>query len=215
MSTAPRVLLADDHAPTRAGVRMALERDGMVVCAEAGNAAEAVDAALREHPDVCILDVRMPGGGPSAASTISARLPSTAVVMLSVSTDDQDLFESLRRGAVGYLLKDMDPVELAAAIRGALQGEAPLGPSVAARLVDEFRRRPPRPDYASRARPGTLLTNRESEVLELLCQGEDTGEIAERLFLSPVTVRRHISTIMGKLGVSSRDELVQLALDTG
>jgi DNA-binding NarL/FixJ family response regulator len=191
---------------------MALERDGIVVCAEATNAAEAVEAALREHPDVCLLDVRMPGGGTSAASTISARVPSTTVIMLSVSKDDQDLFESLRRGAVGYLLKDMDPAELPAAIRAALEGDAPLPGSLASRLVDQFRQRPPRREFATRASPGALLTNRESEVLELLCQGAGTAEIAERLFLSPVTVRRHISTIMRKLGASSREALVQLAL---
>lgn len=211
MSEAPRVLLADDHAPTRAGVRMALEQGGIEVCAEASDAAQAVEAALREHPDVCLLDVRMPGGGTSAASTISARLPSTAVVMLSVSAADEDLFESLRRGAVGYLLKDMDPAQLPAAVRAALEGEAPLGGMLASRLVDEFRHRPPRREPVTRATPGALLTNRESEVLDLLCQRAGTAEIAERLFLSPVTVRRHISTIARKLGVSSREELVQLA----
>ena len=211
MSPAPRVLIADDHAPTRAGVRMALEQEGIVVCAEAADATHAVEAALREHPDVCLLDVRMPGGGTSAASTISARVPSTAVIMLSVSADDADLFESLRRGAVGYLLKDMDPTQLPTAIRAALEGDAPLPGSLTSRLVNEFRQRPPRQEVMTRVSPGRLLTNRESEVLELLSQRAGTAEIAKRLFLSPVTVRRHISTIMRKLGASSRDELVQLA----
>lgn len=210
MSSAPRVLLADDHAPTRAGVRMALERDGIVVCAEAADAAHAVEAALREHPDVCLLDVRMPGGGTSAASTISARVPGTTVIMLSVSADDDDLFESLRRGAVGYLLKDMDPAELPVAVRAALDGDSPLPGSLASRLVEQFRRRRQGEEVGTHLAPGAPLTSRESEVLELLCESADTAEIADRLFLSPVTVRRHISTIMRKLGASSREELVEL-----
>jgi DNA-binding NarL/FixJ family response regulator len=192
---------------------MALERDGIVVCAEATNAAEAVEAALRERPDVCLLDVRMPGGGTSAASTISARVPTTTVIMLTVSTEDQDLFESLRRGAVGYLLKDMDPAKLSVAIRAALEGDAALPRSLTSRLVEEFRGRPQRREVATHVAGRAELTNRESEVLELLCQNASTAEIAERLFLSPVTVRRHISTIEGKLGASSREELVKLALD--
>jgi DNA-binding NarL/FixJ family response regulator len=191
---------------------MALERDGIVVCAEAANAAQAVEGALREHPDVCLLDVRMPGGGTSAASTISARLPGTAVIMLTVSADDGDLFESLRRGAVGYLLKDMDPADLSVAIRGVLEGDAALPPSLASRLVEQFRQRPQQ-DIPTRVAGRAELTSREAEVLELLCEGASTAEIAERLFLSQVTVRRHVSTVMRKLGASSREELVQLALD--
>ena len=122
----PRVLIADDHAPTRAGVRMALERDGIEVCAEVKNATEAVEAALRERPDLCLLDVHMPGGGPSAASKITSNLPGTMVVMLTVSRDNADVLESLRRGAVGYLLKDMNPASLPVAVRAALGGEGVL-----------------------------------------------------------------------------------------
>jgi DNA-binding NarL/FixJ family response regulator len=211
VSQMPRVLIADDHPATRAGVRLALEAGGMEVCAAVGTAADAVEEALRERPDACLLDVHMPGGGPSAASMITARLPGTVVMMLTISRDDQDLFESMRRGAVGYLLKDMDPSKLAVAVRSALEGEAVLPGSMAARLIEEFRDRPGgrRVDFQSRGRPE--LTKREWEVLELLCEGASTAEIAKRVFLSQVTVRRHISSIEGKLGVSTREELVRLA----
>jgi DNA-binding NarL/FixJ family response regulator len=212
MSRPPRVLIADDHPPTRAGVRIALEQGGIDVCAEAASAAGAVEAALRERPDACILDVHMPGGGTSAASMITSKLPRTVVLMLTVSRDDEDLFESLRRGAVGYLLKDMDPATLPGIVRSALEGEGSLPGSLAARLIEEFRTRP-RPrrlSVGSRQRPE--LTAREWEVLELLGQRIGTAEIAKRLFLSQVTVRRHISAIIGKLGVSSREEAVKVAL---
>jgi DNA-binding NarL/FixJ family response regulator len=209
MTSAPRVLIADDHPPTRAGVRMALERDGIEVCAEAANASDAVEAALRERPDLCLMDVRMPGGGTSATSMITSRLPGVMVLMLTVSRDDEDLLESLRRGAVGYLLKDMDPSALPRAIRAVLAGEAALPRGLAGRLIQEFRR-----DPGPRRRPinrsgGAELSRREWEVLDLLCDGADTAEIAKRLFLSPVTVRRHVSTIVEKLGVSNREEAVQ------
>jgi DNA-binding NarL/FixJ family response regulator len=212
MTSAPRVLIADDHPPTRAGVRMALERDGIEVCAEAANASDAVEAALRERPDLCLMDVRMPGGGTSATSMITSKLPGVMVLMLTVSRDDEDLLESLRRGAVGYLLKDMDPSALPRAIRAVLAGEAALPRGLAGRLIREFRRDPgPRRPAINRS-GGTELSRREWEVLDLLCEGADTAEIARRLFLSPVTVRRHVSTIVEKLGVSSREEAVQAVL---
>jgi DNA-binding NarL/FixJ family response regulator len=209
----PRVLIADDHPATRAGVRVALEQGGIDVCAEAATASQAVEAALRDRPDACLLDVHMPGNGPAAASMITARLPGTVVLMLTVSREDEDLFESMRRGAVGYLLKDMDPTKLAVAVRAALEGEAVLPGILAARLIDEFRDRPAAPPLAIQPRGQPELSKREREVLELLCEGAGTAEIAKRVFLSQVTVRRHISTILRKVGVSSREELVRLARD--
>jgi DNA-binding NarL/FixJ family response regulator len=203
-------LIADDHPPTRAGVRMALERDGLEVCAEVANASDAVDAALRERPDVCLLDVHMPGGGTAAASMISCHLPGTVVLMLTVSHEGEDLFESLRQGARGYLLKEMDPAKLPVAVRAALEGEVTLPRELAAALVDEFRNgaRVRRPGRQALGRPE--LTKREWDVLELLTEGAGTAEIAKRLFLSRVTVRRHVSNILNKLGVSSREEAVRL-----
>jgi DNA-binding NarL/FixJ family response regulator len=213
--TAPRVLIADDHPPTRAGVRAALEGGGIEVCAEAANASDAVEAALRERPDACLLDVHMPGSGTAAAAMITSKLPGTVVLMLTVSRESEDLFESLRRGASGYLLKEMDPTRLPVVVRAALAGEAPLPRSLAARLIGELRHGRPAPSFPTPLPGSAELTRREWEVLQLLCEGAGTGDIASRLFLSPVTVRRHVSAILTKLGVSSREEAVRLATGNG
>lgn len=191
---------------------MALERGGLEVCAEAANSAEAVSAALRERPDACVIDVHMPGEGTSAVSRIKSQLPGTVVLMLSVSDDNDDLLESLRRGASGYVLKDTDPAELPAAVRAVLRGEGVLPGSLTAGLIQEFRHRPPlrRLDLPDGGR--VELTGREWEVLELLSADASTLQMAERLFLSPVTVRRHVSNIVAKLGASSREEAVRMAL---
>jgi two-component system, NarL family, nitrate/nitrite response regulator NarL len=212
MSPPLRVLIADDHAPTRAGVRMALERDGCVVCAEVANADDAVEAALRERPDVCLLDIGMPGHGIRAVAQINARMPDIPVVMLTVSRSSDDLFDALRAGAAGYLLKDMDPEQLAPAVRAAAAGEATLPGVLTARLIEEFRRRGAQSQVTLDDGRHVELTPRERDVLELLADGLTTAEIAHRLFLSPVTVRRHLSILMHKLDVTSRDEARRLAL---
>src|SRR5262249_30517065 len=121
-----RIVLADDHSATRLGVRIALEEGGFRVVAEAGDARGAVEAALEHRPDVCLLDVYMPGGGITAAAELAEALPFMPIVMLTVSDTDEDLFEALRAGARGYLLKDTDPARLPHALRGALNGEAPM-----------------------------------------------------------------------------------------
>jgi two-component system nitrate/nitrite response regulator NarL len=194
---------------------MALERDGIEVCAEVSSAEGAVEAALREHPDVCLLDVNMPGGGASAASNITARLPQTVVLMLTVSRESEDLVESMRRGANGYLLKDMNPQKLAVVVRAALAGEASIPRELAGYLIEELRHEP-HPRHLPAPSPGRPeLTKREWEVLDLLCDGAGTAEIADRLFLSRVTVRRHVSAILRKLGASSREEAVRLVEDAG
>jgi DNA-binding NarL/FixJ family response regulator len=205
-----RVLLADDHAPTRAGVRQVLEQDGFRVCAEVASGPAAVEAALAEEPDVCLLDIRMPGGGIAAASEIASALPEAAIVMLTVSRDDADLFDALRAGACGYLLKDVDRAELPAALRGALAGEAPLPANLVARLIEEFRERGRRKRLLLKKNPGVQLRNREWEVLELLREGLSTAEIAQRLFIAEVTVRTHVSSILKKLRVPDREAAVQL-----
>ena len=209
------VLLADDHPPTRAGVRSALEGARFAVCADVPDAATAVSAALALRPDVALLDVHMPGSGLWAAREISAQLPDTAIVMLTISRNDDDLFDALRAGASGYLLKDMDPARLGAALDGVLAGEAALPRSLTARVIDEFRGRGRRrlPFTGER---GAALTSREWEVLDLMRDGLSTAEIAERLFVSRVTVRRHVSGILQKLQVGSREEaLEQLAERSG
>ncbi len=203
-----RVLVADDHVPTRAGVRAVLEQDGFEICAEAGGGDEAVEAAVRERPDVCLLDIRMPGSGIEAAARISAACPGTAIVMLTVSRDDADLFDALRAGASGYLLKDIERARLPGALRGVLAGEAPLPATLVARLVEEFRHRGRRRRLLSARRPGVELREREWEVLELLREGRSTAEIAQRLFVAEVTVRSHVSAILKKLRVPDRASAV-------
>jgi DNA-binding NarL/FixJ family response regulator len=205
-----RVLIADDHAPTRLGVRQSLEAGGFEVVAEVSDAAAAVRAAERERPDACVLDVHMPGSGIKAAREIAQQLPEAAVVMLTVSRNDEDLFEALRAGAAGYLLKDTDPARLPHALHGVLAGEAALPRSLVTRLIDEYRGPGRRRRLPLRGRRGVELTSREWQVIELLRDGLSTAQIAERLSLSPVTVRRHVSSLLGKLDAPDRDAAVRM-----
>jgi DNA-binding NarL/FixJ family response regulator len=181
-----------------------------MVCFEAANAADSVAAAERERPDVCVLDVQMPGNGIAAAAQIAARLPDTAIVMLTVSDSDEDLFAALRAGAQGYLLKDIDPGRLPLALEGVLAGEAALPRALVARVLDEFRTRRRRRRLLLPGGRGCTLTDREWETLELLAEGLSTAEVAERLLVAPVTVRRHAAAIVKKLNVGDRRSLLQL-----
>jgi two-component system, NarL family, nitrate/nitrite response regulator NarL len=205
----PRIVIADDHVPTRTGVRMALEEEGFIVCAEEATAAGAVAAALRDPPDLCLLDVDMPGGGIEAAETIRAALPQTQIVMLSESAADDALFAALRAGASGYLLTGVNPSRLGAALRDVLNGGAALSREFTARLIAEFRaqaRRGP----TSLTRPTEHdLTRREWEVLDCLRDGLSTHRIAKHLFISETTVRRHIGSILKKLDVPTREAAVK------
>ena len=212
---AMRVLIADDHAVARAGVRESVTDDpGFEVCAEASNAQDAIELALSELPDLCLLDVHMPGEGIRAATEITAALPDCAVVMLTVSRNDSDLFHSLRAGAAGYLLKDTDPGRLPEALRGVMAGEAAVPRALVARLIHEFRDRGTRRLSTIGGR-GVELTSREWQVLDLMAESLTTAKIAEHLFVSPVTVRRHISSIVEKLGVPDRATAVQLFRESG
>jgi DNA-binding NarL/FixJ family response regulator len=210
MSHPSRVLIADDHQPTREDVRFALEQDERFeVCAEAADAPGAIEAAVRERPHVCLLDVKMPGWGVSAAWEIHARLPQARVVMLTVSRDDLDLFAALRAGAAGYLLKDMDPRRLPRALESVLEGEVAIPRELVGHIVKEFRDRSPRRRGVVADGPEHRLTSREWEVLELLRQELSTLQIARRLVISPVTVRTHVNAILKKLEVRDREELVR------
>jgi len=204
-----RVVMADDHARIRARIRMALEADGCEVCAEGATADDAVRLALEHRPDVVLLDVHMPGSGIQAAREISRRLPDTPVVMLTQSREDDDLFDSLRAGASGYLLKDADPAELPRALRGVLAGEAAMPPSLVTRILAEFRG-PARPRLGRRGPAAAKLSPREWEVMELLGQGNSTDEVAARLFVSPTTVRVHVSAVLRKLRVKDRESAFRL-----
>ena len=199
-----RVLVADAHPPTRAGIRRALEHGGLTVCAEAATASEAIAAAREERPALCILDVDMPGNGIRAAAAIAEALPETGIVMLTTSTRDADFLDAVLAGASGYLMKDMDPSRLAAAVRGVLAGEAALPRHLVTRLLEEFRAREGRRRLPTLTGSRRDLTSRQWEVLQLLRDGLSTSEMAQRLFVSEGTIRSHVSAILRKLGVPDR-----------
>jgi DNA-binding NarL/FixJ family response regulator len=215
MSAAPEtasVLIADDHAPTREDVRRALQASGdFVVCAEAADAAEAVQAAVRERPRICLLDIGMPGSGVGAAWEIKARLPDCKIVMLTVSEADADLFAALRAGAEGYLLKTMNLERLPDALHGVLDGQAPIQRTLVTRMLEQFQTHEPRRRrLVPMAEFQGRLTSREWEVLDLLAQGRSTSEIARELVLSKSAVRVHISALVRKLAVEDRAAAVAL-----
>jgi DNA-binding NarL/FixJ family response regulator len=216
--TAPpklRVLIADDHAPTREDVRRALTEGGLTVCAEAADAARAVRQALETKPDICLLDIRMPGGGVAAAWEISARLPTTKIVMLTVSEDDTTLFAALRAGAVGYLVKDFDLRSLPRALRDVADDRAAIPRTLVARMVKQFQANDPRYRTTTvAAEEGPRLTSREWEVLAGLADGLSTREIGSRLQLKPSGVRAHISAVVQKLGVADRREAIDFFRQT-
>jgi DNA-binding NarL/FixJ family response regulator len=205
-----RVVVADDHPPTRSGVRLALEKGAFEVCAEVADADGAIEAVREHEPDVCLLDINMPGDGIRAAEVIAREFPDTAVVMLTVSRMDSDLFDALRVGASGYLLKDIDPARLPLALMGVLDGEAALPRRLVSLLIEEFRERKRRRRIPLVGRRSVELTDREWEVLELMRESASTEEIAARLFISPVTVRTHVSAILRKLHVPNREAAVEL-----
>jgi DNA-binding NarL/FixJ family response regulator len=207
-----RVLIADDHAPTREDVYRALADDERFsICTTVADAAEAVRAAVQHRPDVCLLDIRMPGSGLAAAWEIAARLPRAKIVMLTVSDEDADLFAALRAGADGYLLKTMNLRRLPDALYGVCSGEAAIPRTLVARVLERMRGREPRwrPLVANEFVEGRL-TSREWEVLELLARGRSTAEIADRLVLSPSAVRAHITAIVRKLKVANREAAAEL-----
>ena len=206
-----RILLAEREPTTRAALRRLLEDDGMVVCAETGDADATIGAALRERPDVCLLATPLAGDEVDAISEITAALPQTVVIVLAGAADHDRLVSVILAGARGFLLKDMNPERLPHAISGALEGEAAIPRRLVWELLGEFRRR--RGDRTVMAPSGAAkLTQREWEVLELLAEGRPAAEIARRLSLSPITVRRHISAATTKLGVSSRNEAIELVI---
>lgn len=203
----PTAVIADDHPATRIGVRMALIRGSFRVAAEAEDCEGAVAAVLREQPDVCLLDVSMPGGGIEAARRISRSGARTAVVMLSVSADSDEILAALRAGAVGYLPKDTRPDRLPAALRGVLGGEAAL-PRALMGVVLQSLRDGGMPSVGPLQVGEVTLSAREAEVLRMLGSGLGTVDVSRSLSVSPVTVRRHVSTAVAKLGVADREAAI-------
>jgi DNA-binding NarL/FixJ family response regulator len=207
-----RVVLADDHPGIRGQIRTALESDGCVVCGEGASADEAISLALAHRPDVVLLDIHMPGNGISAAREVHRQLPDTAIVMLTQSKEDDDLFASLRAGASGYLPKDTDPQSLAAALRGVLAGEAAMPAGLVTRILEEFRG-PRSPNRKRASAAAERLSAREWEVMEMLSQGQSTEQVGKRLFVSPTTVRVHVSAVLRKLAVKDREAAFRVLRD--
>jgi DNA-binding NarL/FixJ family response regulator len=211
-----RVLLADDQTLVRAGFRVLLEKaEDVEVVAEASDGAEAVDLVRRQHPDVVLMDIRMPEvDGIVATRRILAdeRTCRTRIIVLTTFELDEYVFEALRAGASGFLLKDIDPDDLRDAVRVAASGEALLSPSVTRRLIDEFVRKSPSPREPDRLQE---LTAREREVVTLVAEGLSNDEIGGRLFMSPATAKTHVSRAMAKLGARDRAQLVVIAYETG
>jgi DNA-binding NarL/FixJ family response regulator len=211
-----RLLLADDQALFREGLHtlLSLQPDFEVV-GEAENGAEALRLAALLQPDVVLMDVQMPElDGVAATRRLRTELPNCRVILLTTFDDDEYVFEGLRAGALGYLLKDAPSARLADAIRAAARGESFLQPSVAAKVVAEFTRLSgPTP-----ARPNPLaepLSERETEVLRLLAEGASNKDIAARLVLAEGTVKNHVTNILGKLGVTGRLQAVNKARELG
>ena len=203
-----RVVIADDHARMRGRVREALEAGGCDVCGEGASAADAVRLVTEHRPDVALLDIHMPGNGIQAARDIAKAAPEVAIVMLTQSAEDADLFDSLRAGASGYLLKDTDPAQLADRLRRVIEGEGAMSPRLVARIMDEFRAPPKR--RFGRSTAAAKLSAREWEVMQLLSEGLATDEVATRLFLSATTVRVHVSSVLKKLRVKDRESAFRL-----
>jgi DNA-binding NarL/FixJ family response regulator len=204
----PSVLVADDDVQHRRAVREALEAHGFVVAGEASDAAAAIGAATRLRPDICLIEIELPLEGLNAIGRIAKASPETMIVVLSRSDQPEDVVTAFTRGASGYLLKGITGERLASTLRGAYQGEPPLSRALVPHLVDEIRRGSAR----RLTLPGgpVTLTPREWEVGELLRDGYTTSEIADRLGVSPVTVRRHVGLLLAKLGAKDRTAAVDL-----
>jgi DNA-binding NarL/FixJ family response regulator len=214
-----RVLLADDQALVRAGFAALLDaEDDIEVVGQAADGDEAYQLARRERPDVVLMDIRMPGAdGLEATRRIAAEesLANVHVVILTTFELDEYVFESLRAGASGFLVKDTEPAELIRAVRVAASGDGLLSPGVTRRLIAEFASRSRDTSAAPDARLLTLLTEREREVVALVGAGLSNEDIAGRLFVSPNTAKTHTSRAMIKLGARDRAQLVVFAYESG
>jgi DNA-binding NarL/FixJ family response regulator len=217
MSDQPTVVIADDQALVRGGFRMILNSAGIVVLAEAADGKEAVAAALKHRPDVVLMDVRMPGmdGLEATRHILAARSPDAAaggprIIILTTFDLDQYVYAALTAGASGFLLKDVSPEHLIAAVQLVRTGDALLAPTITRRLVERFA-----PRAASPGHDLSALTPRELEVLGLIARGLSNAELAASLTLSEATVKTHVARILTKLGLRDRVQAVVLAYETG
>jgi DNA-binding NarL/FixJ family response regulator len=215
MTRPVRVLIADDQTLVRSGFRMILAADGIEVVAEATNGSEAVDAVRRTLPDVVLMDVRMPEmDGLEATRRILTGGPAEPQVIILTTFDlDQYVYAALSAGASGFLLKDVTPEQLVAAVRTVRAGDALLSPAITRRLVARFAL--PHGDTTTAHRDLASLTPRELEVLGLVARGLSNSELAEQLHLSGATVKTHVGRILAKLGLRDRVQAVIVAYDTG
>jgi DNA-binding NarL/FixJ family response regulator len=211
-----RVVLADDQALVRAGFRALLDaQDDIEVVGEASDGDQAVRLVRRLAPDVVLMDIRMPGTDGLAATRAIAgdeRLSDARIIILTTFELDEYVFEAIRSGASGFLVKDTEPVELLRAVRAVADGDALLSPGVTRRLIGEFANK----TRESRPAPTLdVLTEREREVMALVAEGLTNDEIAERLYVSPMTAKTHVSRAMTKLGARDRAQLVVFAYESG
>ena len=208
-----RVLIVDDHALFRRGLQMVLrQEEDIEVVGEAGDGHEAVDRAQELMPDVVLMDVRMPGqSGIKATEQIKDLLPHAKILMLTISDEEADLYDAIKAGASGYLLKEISIDEVADAVRSVSSGQSRISPSMASKLLTEFAAMSKRADERQQL-PAPRLTDREMEVLKLVAQGLNNRDIAKELFISENTVKNHIRNILEKLHLHSRMEAVVYAV---
>ena len=211
-----RLVLADDQALVRAGFAALLDaQDDMQVVGEAADGAEALSLVREQMPDVVFMDIRMPGTDGLAATraiAADATLAEVRVIVLTTFELDEYVFEALRAGATGFLVKHTEPAELIRAVRTVAAGNALLSPSVTRRLIAEFADRAKEPPTSARL---SALTDREREIVAVVAQGLSNDEIAAKLYLSPATVKTHVNRAMSKLAVRDRAQLVVLAYESG
>jgi DNA-binding NarL/FixJ family response regulator len=208
-----RVMIVDDHALFRRGLQMVLEGEPDIdVVAEASDGHEAIEKAEQAAPDVVLMDVRMPKrSGIEATRVIKDTLPSTKILMLTISDEEADLYEAIKAGASGYLLKEISIDEVSGAVRSVFQGQSLISPSMASKLLTEFASMVKRKDERAQV-PGPRLTDRELEVLKLVAKGMNNRDIGNELFISENTVKNHVRNILEKLHLHSRMEAVVYAV---
>jgi two-component system NarL family response regulator len=208
-----RVLLVDDHALFRRGLLLVLEsEDGIEVVGEAEDGEEAIRKAEELAPDVVLMDVRMPRvSGIEATQRLAESLPTTRIIVLTVSDEEDDLYEAIKAGATGYLLKEISIEEVADAVRAVMQGQTLISPSMASKLIAEFANLSKVASQRTSV-PAPRLTDRELDVLRLVAQGLTNREVAEQLFIAENTVKNHVRNILEKLHLHSRMEAVVYAV---
>jgi two-component system NarL family response regulator len=213
-SGAIRVLICDDHAVFRRGLVMVLEdEEGIEVVGEASDGDEAVARAAELAPDIVLMDVRMPGSsGIDATARIAEVVPTAKIVMLTVSDEEEDLYDALKAGAAGYLLKEISIEEVAEGVRSVMGGQSLLSPSMASKLLSEFTNLARKADERPTPVAGPRLTDRELQVLGLVAEGLSNKAVASKLFISENTVKNHVRNILEKLHLHSRMEAVMYAV---